>query len=212
MEQFRKTIIANGKKTDVIFYLKDNVGLNIAHAIDILVLAKKYLNQYPCVQLSLICDYYYLDHSNDVTEERYLYDDTGVKYEDRDDFARYWWDEKMIGFNHILCQPLPHDNIELMSWNKIGQNIAIGDVAQIKQYEREKTIATIFKHEFAHAIENQLEIYKDEDMVALYESSNRKNDFKDIHEFIAECFVVNEYFPLNSVVRKTMKIIDGYVK
>lgn len=210
MNLFEKTIQTNKNETKIIFHL-DNQGLNFIQASEIYVLTEKYLKKYPKVEIPVICDYCYMDHE-EINGENYLYDDIGRKYEERDDFAAYFWEDRWIGFNQVLCHSLEIDHGNLLDENKKIQNVIIGDVKQIKWYEDSKTIRTIFIHEFAHAIEQQYKIFEDLDIKRLYEENNKNNIFSDVHEFIAECFVVNEYIPYNELAHKVTSIIEKYTK
>lgn len=211
LELFERIITVNGDETRITFHLDDNKGLNFIQASEIYVLAEKYLRKYPGVKIPVICDYCYMDHEK-IDVENYLYDDAGNKYEERNDFAAYFWEYRWIGFNQVLCHSLEIDHWNLLDGNKKIQNIIIGDVKQIKWYEGSKTIRTIFIHEFAHAIEQQYKIFEDLDIKQLYEENNKNNIFSDIHEFIAECFVVNEYIPYNELVHKVTSIIEKYME
>lgn len=209
IKKFEKTISVNGKNTKIFFWLEDEYGLNLEQVTQICLLAEKYLERYPCIHVNEICDYCYMDYGENEYAVDYFWDDENIEYESRDDLARYFWDDKIIGFNHIRCHSLEYDDLELKKGNT-PWNVS-GDITQIKRYERRKTIKTLFIHELGHAIENQLKIYEDAEMIKLYETCSNGR-FADIHEFIAECFVVFEYFPLNGVVLDVMTIVSKYVR
>ena len=207
----KKTISDDIHETEIEFTFLDDLGMNNLQVMQIEVLLKKYLKKYSGVGIAKICDYYSLDYGNKTPDiSSYTKNPNGMKYALMKSMAKYLVKPRIIAFNHVLCSNIELDNMELMSRRAIAENILAGDKIQIKLYEKVKTIKTLFIHEFAHAIEYQYKIYEDKRIVELYNNNNKKELFRDIHEFIAECFVVKEYFPLNKTAIEVSKIVEEY--
>ena len=209
IEKFNRIIQTKSGETEIEFVFNDNLGMNDLQALQIMVLAKKYLDRYPEVKISKICDYFSMDHS-EIDDDNYMHDCEGEEYSRRDSLASYFVEDKIIGFNHILCRNFELDDIDLIGKAAMIKNISKGDLLQIKFYEKQNNIRTVFIHEFAHAIEYQYRIYEDSRMKVLYEKYNAINSFKDIHEFIAECFTTKEYFPKNKIANEVCDVISKY--
>lgn len=211
IENYSEILSDEFRETEMQFCFYNNKGMNIVQVLEIKVLAKKYMKMYPAVGISKICDYYSYDYQNKtVNEYIYNHSKSGELYKEFDNIAFYSWDDRVIAFNHIQCNNMVLDDMGLMKRNKISKNSFLGDRLQIKFYEKVKTIKTIFIHEFAHAIENQFRVYDDERIKDLYIENNKNGLFKDIHEFIAECFVVCEYFPINKTAMEVKNIMNEY--
>ncbi len=79
--------------------------------------------------------------------------------------------------------------------------------SSIKEVTGKVYLQYIFAHEFAHAIDAEYGLSDNSELREIYK--NQEERFKNISEFIAECFVAREVYSDNEVANKVREIIDS---
>lgn len=200
-KRYEKIVTRGNRKTKLRFHFYNDMGLNIIQMIEIEILVSEYLKKYPLLEIPMICDYYSMDHTGKADNYSYFHDNEGVKYEKRKDLARYFWNSKKIGINHIKMRRTKFDDenhVEKVNKlvkvreriAKVGIKNKFSDVILIKKLEKKRFLKRVMLHEIGHAVAFQYGVNNDDKIKKIFEQFEK--DFKDIDEFIAECFMTSE--------------------
>lgn len=184
----------------------------------IIKLLKKYMKRYPSIDVKNISDEYNKEYwDTDVKQRSKVRYDENLKgekyggiYYDRN--GAYYINEKQIVLNH---KRLNKFNTGMRKLNKEAKKISNKinyEVGVIKQIEMLPFVERVLIHEFAHAIEFQVDAENDEVIKTLFELYNANNQFLDCHEFLAECFITSELLPNNQVAKIVRERIDLLVQ
>lgn len=98
---------------------------------------------------------------------------------------------------------------ELCNWNFgiVGNEpVKLAKDTSIKRVTDKSYVQYIFAHEFAHAIDAKYNLSNNELIQKIYEK--QAENFKNIAEFIAECFVVSEAYSNNKIANDVRMVID----
>lgn len=109
-KEYMKIMRDSIHETEVTFYFYDNIGMNINQVLLIESVVKEYLEKYPLAVISRVSDYYSIDHKGKMSDYNYFHDDRGIKYEAREDMAKYFYDDNVIGFNQIRMSEMKLDD------------------------------------------------------------------------------------------------------
>lgn len=190
---------SNGRITKVQFG-KDKPYPKTKTIKRIIALFDYYMEKYPHIKIDMLAD--------TVSTEKVM---------EKNILAQYKYNtESQLETGSIIFNS---DNInKLTNWNMLERT---GVPQERKRQSNGKwNLETIPKkyflqyimiHEFAHAIEHQVDAVNDEEIKTLFSACNGDEKFKNCHEFIAECFVTSELVSGDKTADAVRKRIDQLV-
>lgn len=187
--------LEDGRKTKILFGLNKPYPPK-ASIKKIRVLFYYLMSKYPQINIEMLCD------SSSVEENI-----------DENTVAMYCYNDKDTGKIVINSDKWG----EMSHFNMFGKG-GIPDDVLIKKWDLEDIcpknhLQYVFIHEFAHAIETQLELYKNDEIIYIYNKYKMQHDFdEDISEFIAHCFVTSMVAENDEAANSVKKIIEKIIK
>ena len=183
--------LENGRKTKVLFG-KNKPYPPKTSIKRIYALFYYLMNKYPQINIEMLCDSASIQEKMDEDIcAVYCYDnnDTGKIIINSDK-----WGE-MAHFNMFGKGGIP-DGVLMEKWN-------------LEDVHHKNHLQYVFIHEFAHAVETQMGLYKNKEIIDIYNKYKKQYGFdEDISEFIVHCFVTSMVAKNNKTANEVKRIIE----
>lgn len=169
----------------------------------IIEIAKKYMEQYPEIMIPVIGDGLSVRQIENEYGIKREIDGREVSPQDIDVQAMHTilpgGQGSVIEFNTYYIN-------KLCNWNFSPGEAKLNKDIGIKAVTKKDYVQYVFIHEFAHALDYYYNLSENRAIITIYEQC--KNDYTNIGEFIAECFVVSESYNQNEISNRVRRIID----
>lgn len=102
-------------KIQFAFVENENLGLSKDQIVYIKKLIENYIEEYPHIVLTKVCDYFSWDYlKSELSEYTYTHNRENEAYAEYDNVAQYSDEQKLIGFNHIQMSKMELDNKQIV--------------------------------------------------------------------------------------------------